>query len=143
MPKSVPTKSGPSGPTRGELIENGKVYIADAQILYDAGSYHNAFYLAGYAAEFWLKARIVKHMKWTVYRTGKDMQSFKRHDLDHLLSFTGLEKQIKNIAGQYFRDWQTVVTWNVELRYDSHRYKQADALAIIESVKSLRHLILK
>ena len=98
-----------------------------------------AVYLAGYVVEIALKARICRTLKWRGFpETGaefKNFQSFKVHDLDVLLTLTGLEPRIK---AKYFAEWSVVAEWNPEARYKAPGMTtKADAHLFVEAAKTL------
>ena len=125
--------------TRIELQKIGRARLRDAQALYRSGRYDGAIYLCGYAVEIGLKARICKTLRWTGYpSTKKEFEnygSFRTHDLDTLLSLSGLESKIK---GMLFAEWSAVAKWNPEARYKPiGSASQQEAELTIESVKTL------
>lgn len=93
--------------------------LKDAQALLDAGRYDGAIYLGGYVVEIALKNKICKTLKWSGFpQTNKEFQgyqSFKTHDLNVLLSLSGMEAQIKT---NYVTEWSAVIIWDPELRYN-------------------------
>lgn len=105
--------------TRADLIKMARGRLKDAQALLDAGRYDGAIYLGGYVVEIALKQRICKTLKWSGFpQTNKEFQgyqSFKTHDLNVLLSLSGMETQIKT---NYVTEWSAVIIWDPELRYN-------------------------
>jgi HEPN domain-containing protein len=97
------------------LKDMARAKLKDAQLLYNQKRYDSAFYLCGYAVEIALKARICRTLKWPEYRLSSPYQSFKTHDLQHLLGLSGIELRIKT---QFHGEWSVVTKWNVERRYD-------------------------
>lgn len=101
-----------------ELKEIAQARIKDSEILLDNKRYDGAIYLCGYAIEIALKARICKILKWPKFpSTQKDFQNyttFKTHNLDVLLSLSGVEAKIKK---SYFADWSNIAQWDPEIRY--------------------------
>jgi HEPN domain-containing protein len=79
-----------------DLKKMSRAKLKDAQLLYRQRRYDSAFYLCGYAVEIALKARIRRTLRWPEYRHSHPYQSFKTHDLQHLLGLSGLELKIKN-----------------------------------------------
>ena len=125
--------------TKIEMQKIGRARLHDAQALYRSRRYDGAIYLCGYAIEIGLKARICKTLRWIGYpSTKKEFEkygSFRTHDLDTLLSLSGLESRIK---GMFFAEWSAVAKWNPEARYKpiGSASKQA-AEWLIESVTTL------
>ena len=85
--------------------------LEDARALHAAARYEGAVYLSGYAIEFVLKARICRHLGWEVFRD--DLVTMKTHDLNVLLSFTGLENERES----FITEWSSVSEWRPEMRY--------------------------
>jgi hypothetical protein len=92
--------------------------LDDAQILLANARYDGASYICGYVVEFTLKARICDTLNWNGYpETRNDfqnLQTFKTHNLDILLSLSGREQIIKQ---GHYQDWSIVNQWNPEVRY--------------------------
>jgi HEPN domain-containing protein len=127
MAKESPTISG--------LKKLGLDHLRDAKILFNAGGYNGAIYLAGYAVELALKAHICQHLGWDTL----DEAILKRHDLQFLLRFTGLESQRESFLYQ----WDLIAEWNPEMRYDEFRDFQAgEASQFIEATEYLLEIFL-
>jgi hypothetical protein len=101
-----------------EVKRLAKARLQDAITLHVAGRHDGAVYLCGYSVELALKARICRTLKWSGFpETNKEfenLRSFKVHDLDVLLRFTGREAVVKTTL---FPDWSVVSAWNPESRY--------------------------
>lgn len=113
--------------------------LRDAEVLHAAKRYDGAVYLCGYAVELALKARICKTLKWPGYpesnKEFEPLKSFKVHDLDVLLRFTGRESVVK---ASYFVEWSAVAAWNPEARYKPIGSANAgDAKLMLESAAVL------
>ena len=104
---------------RADLIRMARGRLKDAQALLDAGRYDGAIYLGGYVVEIALKHRICKTLKWSGFpQTNKEFQgyqSFKTHDLNVLLSLSGIETKVR---ANYVTEWSAVSVWDAELRYN-------------------------
>ncbi len=125
--------------TRADLIKIARGRLKDAQVLLDAGRYDGAIYLGGYVIEISLKHRICKTLKWNGFpqtsREFQGYQSFKTHDLDLLLSLSGIETKVRT---NYIAEWSAVATWNPEARYNPvGRASKIDAELMIEAAKKL------
>ena len=92
--------------------------LRDAEALLAAGRYDGAVYMCGYSVELALKARICRTLKWSGFpekdNEFKGLGSFKVHDLDALLRFTGRETTVKTTL---LPEWSAVAAWNPESRY--------------------------
>lgn len=122
-----------------DLRKIARARLKDAEILFENRRYDGAVYLCGYAIEVALKARICRTLKWCGFPSTRgefqSYQSFRTHDLDVLLSLSGLESKIK---AQYLTEWSVIATWDPEVRYKSiGTANQSDTLNMIESAKTL------
>ncbi len=96
--------------------------LEDAKALLEADRYDGAIYIAGYAIELALKARICKTLKWTEFpdtrKEFEQYQSLKTHNLDVLLHLSGIEDEIKS---NYMADWSLATSkWSPENRYKTN-----------------------
>jgi hypothetical protein len=119
----------------GELKLIAEARIEDAQILIDADRLDGAFYLCSYAVEIGLKFKICKTLNWKGYpSTNKEFsqfQSFKTHNLEVLLSLSGIEEEIKQ---KFLTEWSDVVEWVPEIRYEPiGKLSKNDVNSVIES----------
>jgi len=113
--------------------------LKDAEALLDATRFDGATYLCGYSIEIALKHKICKTLNWPGFpstnREFENLRSLKTHDLDVLLSLTGVESTVKST---HFAEWSAVASWNPEARYNTTgKVSQADAALMINSVKTL------
>ena len=125
--------------SRNELRKISHARLKDAEVLYKNRRYDSAVYLCGYVVEVALKAKICKTLRWAGYTSTRSefqaYQSFKTHDLDVLLSLSGVESKIRI---QYFTEWSNIATWDSEVRYKSIvTAARSDAFNMIESAKTL------
>ena len=124
---------------RTDLKRLARTRLKDAQKLYEAKRYDGAIYLAGYAVELALKARICLTLKWTGFpesrREFENYGSFKVHNLDVLLSLSGREAKIKT---ERLPEWSTAATWVPEVRYrKAGSAGRKDAQSMIDAVEAL------
>lgn len=113
--------------------------LRDARALLKAGRYDGAVYMCGYTVELALKARICRTLKWAGFPEKdsefKGLGSFKVHDLDALLRFTGREATVKTTL---LAEWSAVAAWNPEARYKPvGSVAPADAELMLESAAVL------
>lgn len=113
--------------------------LTDAETLLIAQRYDSAAYLCGYSIEIALKHKICQTLNWTGFpSTNKEFEkykSLKTHDLDILLSFTGVEASLK---AAYFRQWSDFDNWNPEARYNPvGTIEPATAIRMVNSAKTL------
>lgn len=113
--------------------------LEDAEVLLNAGRSDGSVYLAGYAIEIALKARICQSLNWPGFpSTTKEFegyQSFRTHDLDILLHLSGVENLVKT---RHFTEWSVVATWDPNVRYRSIGIiTQQDARDMMQSTRTL------
>ena len=125
--------------TRKDLQELSRLRLREAQALYKAHFYDGCVYLAGYAVELGLKARICRLLRLEQYPLAGDIgRAFKVHSLDQLKVLAGLTTEIdvkKNKA--LFDDWSKAVEWDPEQRYDAPgKYNASAAKVILDSLTS-------
>jgi HEPN domain-containing protein len=113
--------------------------LKDASVLLRAGRYEGAIYLGGYAVEIALKERICRTLKWNEFPHTRsefqDYQSLKTHNLEPLLTLSGVKDRIKS---RYLAEWYVVATWDPEARYNPiGNVSRADAEALIKAVRVL------
>jgi hypothetical protein len=129
--------------SRIDLKKRATAKLKDAEILFQNRRYDGAVYLSGYVMELLLKARTCKTLNWTDFpesnREFENYRSFRTHNLDILLSLSGLESKIKI---NYFLDWNVVNQWNPEMRYGPiGSVTNLQAKEMIESIKNLMKVI--
>lgn len=104
--------------SRQDLRKIARARLRDSEILLAHDRFDVALYLSGYVVELALKARICKHLRWAGYPdTNKEfdrLQSFRTHDLETLLRFTGIGARVNE---RHLFEWSTLLKWNPELRY--------------------------
>ena len=125
------------------LIEISKERLKDAETLLNARRYDGAAYLCGYSIEVALKLKICQTLNWIGFpSTNKEFEkykSLKTHDLDVLLSFTGIETIVK---ATYLFEWSAVSVWNPEVRYNPiGLINPADAVLLVNSAKTLIRIL--
>ena len=85
--------------TRKDLQELSRLRLREAQALYKAHFYDGCVYLAGYAVELGLKARICRLLRLEQYPLAGDIgRAFKVHSLDQLKVLAGLTTEIDATA---------------------------------------------
>lgn len=117
--------------------------LQDANVLFNNGRFDGAGYICGYAVELALKARICDTLNWSGFpetrKEFENLQSFKTHNLDVLLSLSGREQIIKQT---HLADWSIVGVWNPEARYHTiGQISATDAQSFLASTTTLLPLI--
>lgn len=126
-----------------QLDEIAKARLRDAEVLLTAERYDGAVYVCGYAVELALKARICKTLSWAGYPSTRaefqNLQSFKTHSLDVLLTVSGVEPKIMT---DYFAVWSAVAAWEPEVRYKPiGSVTPQDAILMIASAKTVLEVL--
>lgn len=122
-----------------DLMTIARERLTDAETLLNAHRYEGAIYLCGYSIEIALKHKICQTLNWTGFpSTNKEFdkyKSLKTHDLDVLLSLTGVETTLK---ATHLAEWSAVSIWNPEARYNPIGVVDpTDATLMINSAKTL------
>jgi HEPN domain-containing protein len=122
---------------RKQLQILARLRLREAEALYNAGLYDGSVYLAGYAVELALKARICRLLGVTEYPLNVG-QSFKVHDLEQLRVLAGLSAEIDIAKNKgLFDNWSKAITWDPEERYGvPGTYNQASAKVILDSIRA-------
>lgn len=110
--------------TRDQLIAGAREMLADAQVLLGSGGFANAYYLAGYAVEFGLKAVVARRFTADAIPNKALVNAVHTHDLSALLKLSGLELTTAGLQ----LNWARVVGWSEASRYDRASAEQAHNL---------------
>jgi hypothetical protein len=90
------------------------------------------------AVELRLKRKICETLGWKGYpSTEKEfnkLKSFKIHDLEMLLHFSGVEDKIKD---EVFTEWSIIASWDPEIRYSSQKQTEQRTKLLLELVEVL------
>ena len=105
--------------------------LAEARLLLANGHPSGAYYLAGYAIECGLKAKIAKGFRENQIPDLKRVRDIYVHDLGKLMSHASLidelEANMKNDPN-LARSWAVVAGWSEQARYHVATYTSAEAL---------------
>jgi len=108
---------------RTTLVRIGEARLREARALLEAGEYSGAVYLAGYAVECHLKAAICVRLDWESL-----LATFKTHDLEGLLLYTGLQRKLRNVDLVRSSFTKIVGLWNGGGREPVVRYDDPASL---------------
>ena len=101
-----------------ELRQMSEARRVDAVNLYQRGRYDAAMYVAGYAVELALKARICETLSWSWFpSTSAEFSSYRSlqtHDLKVLLEFSGIKNRVNSERADA---WKAVKVWGPDWRY--------------------------
>ena len=121
--------------------------ITEAESLYAIGHYDLAFYIAGYAVELYLKARICKLLNIPDFFDFENRKKFenednitkpyKVHNFTQLLILSGLMSDHANMLNDinFNGDWVIIRKWNETLRYNTGKSPKSTR-EFINSVKN-------
>lgn len=106
---------------REQLQKLAERYVVDAENLMMSQRWASAYYLAGYAIECALKARIAKEVRQHDFPDYRIVREFYTHDLKQLLKLGGLQDLLSQRASEsagFRENWfSNVVKWNESSRY--------------------------
>jgi hypothetical protein len=143
--------------TEASILTLADKKLAVAEFLLNNQFYDDAYYLAGYSFELYLKAKICKTLVIADFfdfdstgnrkiprREGKSKindqlyKPFKVHDFEQLLILSGLYSEFcaKTADLQFMGDWSVVSKWDESLRYSTGA-KKPDVESFIESIKNM------
>lgn len=128
--------------------------IIDAEKILTSNNHwstNNARYLAGYAIELTLKAKICRHLEmpelFSKEKAGKDDVSFpfRSHNLDNLLIYAGLKRKHSEALedAEHYKMWQLVVNWKTNLRYIAQNCEHSRGTDFLKAVKYIQQWIRK
>jgi HEPN domain-containing protein len=125
--------------TRKDLQELARLRLREAEALYKARLYDGSVYVAGYAVELALKARICRVLRVKEFPLDGSLgRIFKVHDLEQLTVLAGFSTQIDVRKNKdLFDNWSRAVEWSPEQRYrPSGQYDAPAARLILDSLMS-------
>ena len=132
-------------PSRTEFQQLADVRVAEAAALLAAGLWSGAYYVAGYAVEFGLKACVLAHVERTgaIFDDKKYSEKCWTHDPEILIVLAGLKADWDAVAprgSQKQLYWDAVTTWTEQSRYK--RYTQTDAQELFTAITDATHGVL-
>jgi HEPN domain-containing protein len=95
--------------------------LDDAKLLMRRHRFSSAYYLAGYAIEFALKAAIARRIERHVLPDPRFIRDVYQHDLERLVGLARLRTELDNARKASARldtNWAIVSKWSVESRYE-------------------------
>ncbi len=116
---------------RADLQKLSNMRIREAKILFAAGEYSGAYYLAGYAAECALKACIAKGVQRYDFPDKDLARDSYSHDLSKLVKLADLDSELTSSTGASPRldaSWNLTKSWNEKSRYSVRTKNEAEAI---------------
>lgn len=110
----------------------------------DAGEWSGAYYLAGYAVEFGLKACISRSFKRYAFPDPKVTKDMFTHNLNELVRQANLQVQLAadmKADGTFAVQWALAKDWNESSRYTIWREK--DARELYDAITMRGHGVLR
>ena len=110
-----------------EIKNVAHLRLDEAENLYELGLYEGSIYLAGYAVELLLKAKICEILDledlFDASFPRKDLAKFfKIHNLENLIWLSGLRRQFEEDYGKnddFRQNWDFInENWSEQVRYD-------------------------
>jgi HEPN domain-containing protein len=129
---------------RAELQHLTRIRLREARTLLDNQRYEGAYYLLGYAVECAFKACIARKTRRFDFPDRKFVSDMYTHDLNKLLSLSGLEAEHRRETGRnptFELNWTIVKDWSEQSRYTSG-VSRAKARDLRSAVVSRRNGIL-
>lgn len=121
--------------TRDDFRKLSRQRLKEAKTLLDNRHYSGAYYLAGYAVEFALKAIIASKTKNNDFPDKNKVNRAYTHQLEELYALTELREAVKekpDYATKFAPGWSVIIKWNENSRYQSKG--QADANELIKAI---------
>jgi len=130
--------------SKADLEALAETRLGDATHLFQAARYSAAYYLAGYAVEFGIKACIAGLFQANAIPEKGFVNAVHSHKLDELLGLAGIRKQLlddmKNDA-VLSAAWGVASKWNETSRYQI--WDQFAAASMIRAVGDQNHGVLR
>jgi len=128
---------------RSDLQRLSNARMREAKILFAAGEYSGAYYLAGYAVECGLKACFAKAVKRYDFPDRKGAGKVFTHNLPELVTLVNLDSELldaRKANPEFATGWQVVRRWTEESRYSV--WTKDDAEAILNAVAARKDGVL-
>jgi HEPN domain-containing protein len=119
---------------RQDLQRLSNTRIREARILFTAGEYGGAYYLAGYSVECALKACFAKGVRRHDFPDKKTGRIFT-HKLPDLVTLANLDAELlaaRQTNRKFAASWEVVCSWTEESRYSV--WTKADADEILDAI---------
>jgi hypothetical protein len=132
-------------PNRQQFKALARLRLCEAESLFAEGLYDGAAYLAGYAVEMALKARICKLLQVADYpASGSLKQAYAVHDFDQLMLLAGLQPRLGLAAPALLANWSRAQPWKPDWRYTAlGTHGAQDALDILDAIRHPQDGILR
>jgi hypothetical protein len=130
--------------TKKDLQTLAETRLGDAQLLLQAGRYSAAYYLAGYAVELGIKARIAGVFQADMIPEKSFVNAVYSHKLDELVGLAGIKRQLQDDMRS---DPVLSAAWGIASKWDeTSRYEMWDqfaAASMLQAVGDENHGVLQ
>jgi hypothetical protein len=133
-----------AGQTRSELQAQAQAKLDDAILLLKHERYSNAYYIAGYAIEFGLKACIAVLIEAETIPNKAILKGIMSHQLMGLVALAGLGQTLKdelNNDPNFAANWAIVLEWEPDARYQ--QIDPASARLLISAIADSQNGVLR
>jgi hypothetical protein len=116
---------------RSDLQRLSNARLRESRILFAAGEYSGAYYLAGYAIECGLKACFAKAVKRYDFPDRKGAGRVFTHNLAELVTLASLDADLlaaRQTSSEFAAGWELVRRWTEESRYFTSTKNEAEAI---------------
>ena len=125
------------GQSAAELRKLAELRLDEAEALLDAKMWSGARYLAGYALELGLKAKIAKRFRRSHLPDKSLVQSLYTHKLTSLVDSAELKPDLSSRVktdSSFAANWGIASKWSEQDRYRT--WQRADAESMVNAVRS-------
>ena len=116
---------------RSDLQRLSNARLRESRILFAAGEYSGAYYLAGYAVECGLKACFAKAVKRYDFPDRKGAGRVFTHNLAELVTLASLDVDLlaaRQANSRFAAGWELVRRWTEESRYSTSTKNEAEEM---------------
>ena len=109
--------------------------LQDAKCLLDAGRFHGAIYLCGYAIECQLKANVCAARQ--IEALNQDEAKKLGHDLTNVLEKAGLGRKLVGNKDLRIAFFEIVIRWSTGMRYSGARRNERECKRFLKNAEDL------
>jgi HEPN domain-containing protein len=116
---------------RADLQGLSEARIREAKLLFEAGEYSGAYYLAGYAIECALKACFAKSVQQYDFPDKSSASKVFTHRMTDLARLANLEEDLaaeRERNPKFLAGWDMVCKWTEDSRYETQTKNKAEAI---------------
>ncbi|MFC1662106.1 HEPN domain-containing protein [Gemmatimonadota bacterium] len=114
--------------------------LDEAIVLFEAGHYGGAYYLAGYSVELALKACLARQVQEHDFPDKNAVIKAWTHNLNDLLDQSGLRREMNEKRLKSF--WGVVKDWTEQKRYDPNPTKR-EAEELLAAIRDPNHGVMQ